>query len=519
MTGEVLAPEALIPSADSKEDWENFLELTNQQLAIALEEAKADVWEADLETGGFHFGDRFIALLGYPPEKRPATLMALAAFVHPDDMVLLMANLRHYLEGASEVFETVVRIRTAKEAWKWYRTRGRAVERDASGRPRRLIGVVIDITETKLAEEELWAAYQQIAAAEGVLQQQYDELERNTQRICKNEASISGIFRVAPIGIAFVSDQALIRINDRLCEITGYSQEELTGKNARFLFLDDQEYARLEGSPSATETRWRRKDGAVQDILLNGTSIDPADPAAGIVFTAIDITEYKKTQKALNRAKEKLSFLNRLTSTDIRNQVFTALGYLQLAGAELTNDGSVRAKELIEKENCVLQKISDSLKFSQTYQDLGFKPARWQNVNQVFLLAISHLSFEKIQRTVTVRDLEIFADPLLENVFYVLAENTLARNTPGTRVTLEYVKQPDESLTILYADNGGGIPPADKDTIFSPDFQKDRSMGLFLAREILETTDITIRETGTMGEGVRFAIRVPKGGYRFGDGC
>lgn len=505
------------PCIDRKKDLENSLEFTNRQLSLALEEARAEIWEFNLETGECSLADRFIAFLGYPPDKKPKTITELATFIHPDDLIQARENLHRYLDGTSDVFESVVRIKNGKDVWKWSLTRGRAVEWEPSGHPRRLMGVIIDITQNKLAEEELWAAYQQIAAAEGVLQQQYDELERNNQRIRENEASISGIFSVAPIGIGFVSGRTLIRFNDRFCEITGYSPEELTGKNTRFLFMDDQEYVRLEGPPSATETQWRRKDGVTRDILLKGTSVDPANPAAGIVFTAIDITEYKKTQKALDRAKEKLGFLNLLTSTDIQNKVFTALGYLQLVRAELEKDGSSRASVLLEKENMVLQKISESLKFSRTYQDLGLKPARWQNVNQVFLLAISHLAFEDIQRTITVGDLEIFADPLLEKVFQVLAENTLNQGKKGTQVTLQYVTEPDDSLRIIFADDGDGIPAADKDTLFTPDFQKERSIGLFLAKEILETTDLMIRETGTHGTGVRFEIYVPKGGYRFGD--
>lgn len=60
-----------------------------------------------------------------------------------------------------------------------------------------------------------------------------------------------------------------------------------------------------------------------------------------------------------------------------------------------------------------------------------------------------------------------------------------------------------------------GIPNADKRRIFLPEFKEKKSMELFLAREILETTEISIRETGTPGTGVRFEMRVPKGTYRF----
>ena len=68
---------------------------------------------------------------------------------------------------------------------------------------------------------------------------------------------------------------------------------------------------------------------------------------------------------------------------------------------------------------------------------------------------------------------------------------------------------------MFFEDDGVGIPEDLKDQTISPDFQKTKADGLFLAREILEITGISIRETGTPGKGARFEIIVPKGAFRF----
>jgi len=60
----------------------------------------------------------------------------------------------------------------------------------------------------------------------------------------------------------------------------------------------------------AVETRWRRKDGTLIDVHLSSAPIDPANPAAGVVFTALDITAQKKAARILLFAKEDLE--NRL---------------------------------------------------------------------------------------------------------------------------------------------------------------------------------------------------------------
>ncbi|HUT39460.1 MAG TPA: ATP-binding protein, partial [Methanoregula sp.] len=74
-----------------------------------------------------------------------------------------------------------------------------------------------------------------------------------------------------------------------------------------------------------------------------------------------------------------------------------------------------------------------------------------------------------------------------------------------------------DSLLLFFADNGNGIPDAIKEKIFERGYGKQKGMELFLVREILSITGITIKETGTFGKGARFEMLVPKGAYRFPD--
>jgi signal transduction histidine kinase len=84
----------------------------------------------------------------------------------------------------------------------------------------------------------------------------------------------------------------------------------------------------------------------------------------------------------------------------------------------------------------------------------------------------------------------------------------------ATQMTLRYIEG-QESVTLVFEDDGVGIPHDLKVQIFSPDFQKTKAVGLFLAREIIEITGISILETGTPGKGARFEIIVSKGAFRF----
>lgn len=145
--------------------------------------------------------------------------------------------------------------------------------------------MALDITERRRAEESLHA------------------LERE----------LSGIYRAAPVGIGMVSypDRVLLRVNPRLCEMLGYREEELLGRSARVLYPTEEEYRRVgevkyrqieERGIGSLETRWRRKDGRILDVLLSSTFLDPGNPSAGAVFTAMDVTELRRVREYRERA-------------------------------------------------------------------------------------------------------------------------------------------------------------------------------------------------------------------------
>jgi signal transduction histidine kinase len=68
---------------------------------------------------------------------------------------------------------------------------------------------------------------------------------------------------------------------------------------------------------------------------------------------------------------------------------------------------------------------------------------------------------------------------------------------------------------LVFEDDGAGIPAPMKEKIFERRYEDKTGVGLFLAREILSITGITIQETGTEGKGARFEMTVPKGMFRF----
>jgi signal transduction histidine kinase len=145
---------------------------------------------------------------------------------------------------------------------------------------------------------------------------------------------------------------------------------------------------------------------------------------------------------------------------------------------------------------------------------MGEKPPKWQNVKMELLLGLSHMPLGKIQHSLETENLEIFADPLLEKVCQRLCENSFVHGDHVTRIRVWHTVTPD-GLTIIFEDDGIGIPPEKKKQIFLRSEIHSVSRGsLIFVREILDITGITIRETGEPGKGARFEIMVPKGAWR-----
>jgi two-component system cell cycle sensor histidine kinase/response regulator CckA len=132
--------------------------------------------------------------------------------------------------------------------------------------------------------------------------------QKTLEALRESEEKLHSIFRVAPTGIGMVINRTLVEANDRFCEMTGYTREELIGLGSsgiyasyeEFEFVGMEKYRQIEKTGSGSvETRLKRKDGTIIDVLMSSTPIDPGDLSRGVVFNALDITDYKKAEQAL----------------------------------------------------------------------------------------------------------------------------------------------------------------------------------------------------------------------------
>jgi len=161
-------------------------------------------------------------------------------------------------------------------------------------------------------------AFQTSAGQMTVMFTDISERIRSREALECSEAQLSSILRAAPIGIGLIVNRTFVHVNNHLCGMLGYTQEELIGQNSRTIYPTQEDYDQV-GSEKyaqirktgvgAVQTHWLRKDGEIRNILLSSSAIDIQDLSKGVIFTALDITAQIQAQQALAESQRTLSTL------------------------------------------------------------------------------------------------------------------------------------------------------------------------------------------------------------------
>ncbi|MFH0825121.1 MAG: PAS domain S-box protein, partial [Pseudomonadota bacterium] len=130
----------------------------------------------------------------------------------------------------------------------------------------------------------------------------------------QSESMLRSVLGSAPVGVGLVIDRTFKWTNDFMYRMTGYSEKELLGRGVDLLHESDEEVERIgmmimhsqiaSMDSRTTETKWKRKDGAVIEIILCWTLVNSRDVSDGVVFSAQDVTERKKAQREHNKSEQ-----------------------------------------------------------------------------------------------------------------------------------------------------------------------------------------------------------------------
>jgi PAS domain S-box-containing protein len=349
-----------------------------------------------------------------------------------------------------------------------------------------------------------------------------DITERRKMQVAlaENEAWYRILFEHTGAATIIIDDDGTIdQANTEFAGLSGYSREEIEGKMKWTEVMDPDDRGRVlkyhnerrihpSSAPSnytvrIIDRRGNKKTLQAAVALIPGTQ--------KTIASYVDITEQKRTEDALAQANKKLNLLSSITRHDIINQIMVFKGFLSLLSVRTDKpelleyvDKSIRAGENIEHQ----------IIFTRDYQDMGVKAPVWQNVKNCIINAKGALLTGSVRLEMSGPDVEVFADPLFDKVFYNLIDNSLKYGGENLHTIRIGFDETNSDLVIRYEDDGKGITQEEKTHLFERGFGKHTGLGLFLSREILSITGIAITGDGVPGGGARFEILVPQGAYR-----
>jgi len=147
------------------------------------------------------------------------------------------------------------------------------------------------------------------------LEKSLTEPRQTAEALHKSEAILRSVFKATPVGIAIMKDRVFQNANKVWLENLGYSESEVIGRPPRILYKDEEEYERVgrelftslsEKGLASVQTKFRRKDGAVRDIILTSVPLHPVDLSAGAVVAFEDITDRKRAKNTLQELERRL---------------------------------------------------------------------------------------------------------------------------------------------------------------------------------------------------------------------
>jgi PAS domain S-box-containing protein len=364
---------------------------------------------------------------------------------------------------------------------------------DPDGNLNGWVGTITDITERRRVEDEL---------AES--EEKYRALAENTADLLYS-INLEGVMTyVSPSVNRYgylveeVISQPLTRFihpQDRNAVMENLAEEVKAGqlKPSRFRIIDTWGYV-----------HWIEENSTLR--------VNAFGEVIGLHGVLRDITERHQQDEAIRLANKKLNLLNNITRHDILNTITGLFGCVDMAQA--TKDPKELA-DLLDQIKELVRVVQRQIAFTREYQSVGVNAPAWQNLRDIINKAIVNFSHSGLTFRLDIANTEIYADPLLEKVFYNLVDNAIRYGGESLTTIKFYYLISDKGLSLICEDDGVGVPGDQKETIFERGVGKNTGMGLFLTREILLITDITIEENGNPGHGARFEIIIPNGAFRF----
>lgn len=494
-------------------------EQVKERLALALTAANTAAWDWDLQTNQVYWTPEHEIIFGYEPGTPHRTYEDWSNRVHPKDLTRIEELIKNAINQGVEQYKVQYRIVLPDRSLRWIDAIGRFFYVQ-NGKAVRMVGTLNDITERKQTEEALK----------------------------ESEERFRATFEQAAVGMAHVSLEGhWLRVNQKLCDIVGYTREELLQLTFQEItYPEDLEidlsYAeRLlarEISNYSLEKRYIRKDGSLIWVNIHVSFVyDTEFPRQPKYYIGLveDISQRKEAEQELQALNDVL-----LQTTNLlreRNQELDQFSYI------VSHDLKAPLRAIANLSEWIEDDLDDQLpeENKQQMQLLRQRVHRMENMINGILVYSRAGKTEVAVETVYVKDLiEEIIDSLAPPETFKIIVPTANPKLVTKRLLLTQVlsnlisnaikhhERPDGKIEIslrdrskfyefAVTDDGNGIALEDQEKVFGifqtlkpSDNNKNTGIGLSIVKKIIESEGGSITLESELGQGATFRFTWPK---------
>jgi len=486
------------------------------RLKMILQGTQAGTWEWNVLTGENFYNERWAEMIGYTLEEvTPSSTRTWEKLCHPDDLRVSNERQQLHFEGKTPYYECELRMRHKDGHWVWVWNRGRVTEWREDGKPAKMSGIHLDITERKRAEDALR----------------------------ESEEKFRSFIESAPISSFITNDSGkIILANKEATLVFGYEREELIGMsfdellpeiirnipadNPISMAMDSDEY-RMD----TLEVLARRKNGTQFPCEIQLSSIN-SQPTPLVISFALDITHRKAAEDALTQALEREKELGELKSRFVFSASHEFRTPLAAILSTADNLSAYREKMTGEQIETRLNKIKTQVQHMRNIMDDILQLARIQegrvefrpNVGDIAALCreiVDEFATQpgnqgRIIYTVTTPHTTFnYDERLVRQMVNNLISNALKYSGDSKPVELN-LSRDDTRMILRFKDEGIGIPQDDMNHLFEPFHRaanvgtiSGTGLGLNIVKKIVEMHAGTIVPQSTVGVGTTFTVQLP----------
>jgi PAS domain S-box-containing protein len=485
----------------AQKQYQQMIEESESRLRIAALSSELGTWDYTPETDVMIWDNASRDLFGVPPEEMITTELFFSR-IHPDDMPTALEKMKRALDPEiAENYDAEYRvIGLPGDKLRWIHAKGKA-QFTENKKPYRFSGTVLDITEKKLALEEL---------------------ERNEQRYRFLANSMPQFVWTGG------SDGILHYFNDAVYEYTGLTPDEMSAGGWLSVIHPDDRQENIQkwthsvntGESFLLEHRFRRNDGVYRWQLSRATAQKDEDGNINMwVGTSTDIDEIKKHEQQKN------DFI-KMANHELKTPVTTIKGYVQLlmkthANSEdtlLTNSLATVDKQVTKLTNLV----SDLLDVTKI--ERGSLPLNKESfvLNDLIHDTIMDMgAASKSHRIIfeTAFEAPVNADrERISQVLLNLFTNAFKYSPKADEVLVKLEKGDNNRVIVSVSDYGIGIAEEDQGKIFERFYRvsgKDEKtfpgfgIGLFIVNEIISLHEGKLWVKSEKDKGSTFYFSLP----------